>query len=168
MMRQRHPAAGRWMPPDFMAPRPGPVKGPQAPRHLAILEPRQPAHQEIPTGMMNSLAPPSTIRDNAGGSGSPCSRHDSAIFLAKPCAISTASTMLRPSAQSRHIGARGDITAFRQGLDVQSSGDLAHSTPPQTSADTIRRSNLFNTPYPHIRADWKVLVNVVISCTWRH
>ena len=31
-------------------------------------------------------------------SGSPCSRQDSAIFLARPCAISTVSTMLRPSA----------------------------------------------------------------------
>ena len=68
------------------------------PTSFAIFEPSQSAHQRIPTGMINSPAPPSTSRDNEGGNGSPCSRHDSAIFLARPCEISTVSTMLRPSA----------------------------------------------------------------------
>src|SRR6266571_822187 len=37
---------------------------------------------------------------NTGGSGSPCSRQDSTILRATPCAISTVSEMLRPSATS--------------------------------------------------------------------
>ena len=35
---------------------------------------------------------------SAGGNGSPCSMHDSAIFRASPWAISVASATLRPSA----------------------------------------------------------------------
>src|SRR5271170_3009811 len=34
---------------------------------------------------------------NIGGSGSPCSRQDSTILRARPCAISTVSATLRPS-----------------------------------------------------------------------
>ena len=88
VVRQGHAATRCRMPPHFMAPWPwtvkGPAKCPQTAGDLAVLEPRQSAHYSVPTGMMKSVIPPSTRRARAGGRGSSCSTHDSAIFRASP------------------------------------------------------------------------------------
>ncbi len=89
--------------PNFVTARPRTVeriaKMPQALNNIPILEPGEPSHYGILTGTSRSIeALPSGSVANAPGSGSPCSRHDSAILRTRPCAISAASVTLRPSA----------------------------------------------------------------------
>src|SRR3990172_1776163 len=113
------------MPPDFVTPWArtikAPTKGSQLPGDLPILEPAQATHQRIPTGTTASTTPPVTAFARAGGSGSPCSRHDSAILRAKPWASSTVSVMLRPSATSP--GTSGLVATY----------------PPSSSGSILRR-----------------------------
>lgn len=64
-----------------------------------LLRPASRPNQRIPTGTVkSSVRGLSASGCSAGGTGSPCSTHDSKILRASPCAISVASTTDRPSA----------------------------------------------------------------------
>src|SRR5690348_3731990 len=89
------------MPPDFVAARAGTIKlkskHAEPADDLAVGESRQASHQETGTGTRNSWVVRRFLA-NTAGRGSPCSRQDSTILRARPCAISTVSATLRPSA----------------------------------------------------------------------
>src|SRR5688572_31745569 len=88
--------------PDFMTAARLPIELkaelPQFAGRLLVLEARQSAHYPTPIGIVRSNGFDSSSAVSAGGSGSPCARHDSAILRATSWAISATSTMLRPSA----------------------------------------------------------------------
>jgi hypothetical protein len=102
------------MTPNFVAARPGAIKSKtkyaESPHDLAVRESCQPPHYGTATGTRNSCAVRCLFR-KIGGSGSPFSRQDSTIFLASPCAISTVSATLRPSAT--RPGTSGLVPRYR-------------------------------------------------------
>src|ERR1700682_1944862 len=65
----------------------------KAAHNFAVRKSTYASHHEPATGTRNSRLARRLLR-NTSGSGSPCSRQDSTILRATPCAISTVSEML--------------------------------------------------------------------------
>ena len=69
----------------------------QSARHFPVPEPGQPSHYGTLMGTRRSSpVSGSTKSASAGGSGSPCSTHDSAIFLPGYAAVAAAAAGLGP------------------------------------------------------------------------